>query len=98
MTDRLKTVYPPKTSFCGGYKNSQDRCGNIGIPLHFSAVFSNFFRFNYKQKSNDLSIVEKSHIILLRESFDTNFNTLGVWLLRCKSFCRYSRLFDSIFH
>ena len=21
MTDRLKTVYPPKTSFCGGYKN-----------------------------------------------------------------------------
>ena len=20
MTDRLKTVYPPKTSFCGGYK------------------------------------------------------------------------------
>ena len=23
MTDRLKTVYPPKTSFCGGYnKNS----------------------------------------------------------------------------
>ena len=21
MTDRLKTVYPPKTSFCGGYNN-----------------------------------------------------------------------------
>ena len=21
ITDRLKTVYPPKTSFCGGYKN-----------------------------------------------------------------------------
>ena len=20
MTDRLKTVYPPKTMFCGGYK------------------------------------------------------------------------------
>ena len=22
MTDRLKTVYPPKTSFCGGYNDS----------------------------------------------------------------------------
>ena len=22
MTDRLKTVYPPKTTFCGGYKNN----------------------------------------------------------------------------
>ena len=21
ITDRLKTVYPPKTSFCGGYNN-----------------------------------------------------------------------------
>ena len=25
MTDRLKTVYPPKTSFCGGYKNTKNR-------------------------------------------------------------------------
>ena len=24
ITDRLKTVYPPKTSFCGGYKKSFD--------------------------------------------------------------------------
>ena len=23
MTDRLKTVYPPKTSFCGGYKKKR---------------------------------------------------------------------------
>ena len=23
ITDRLKTVYPPKTSFCGGYNNKQ---------------------------------------------------------------------------
>ena len=23
MTDRLKTVYPPKTLFCGGYKESK---------------------------------------------------------------------------
>ena len=26
MTDRLKTVYPPKTSFCGGY-NKTSFCG-----------------------------------------------------------------------
>ena len=23
MTDRLKTVYPPKTSFCGGYNKDK---------------------------------------------------------------------------
>ena len=26
MTDRLKTVYPPKTSFCGGYKDTAAFC------------------------------------------------------------------------
>ena len=24
MTDRLKTVYPPKTSFCGGYNEHEN--------------------------------------------------------------------------
>ena len=33
MTDRLKTVYPPKTSFCGGYNEE----GLIAI-LHYIVV------------------------------------------------------------
>ena len=29
MTDRLKTVYPPKTSFCGGYKEILKALGGV---------------------------------------------------------------------
>ena len=45
MTDRLKTVYPPKTSFCGGYnENFQSKIFDIGIPLqpHFFYIKAGF--------------------------------------------------------
>ena len=31
MTDRLKTVYPPKTSFCGGYNNRYQSSGQAFV-------------------------------------------------------------------
>ena len=45
MTDRLKTVYPPKTSFCGGY-NKTSFCGgykkkdksNLQNHIFFSVI------------------------------------------------------------
>ena len=35
MTDRLKTVYPPKTTFCGGYKNILK---NTKIKLYYRVI------------------------------------------------------------
>ena len=29
MTDRLKTVYPPKATFCGGYNYLQNEVKNV---------------------------------------------------------------------
>ena len=45
MTDRLKTVYPPKTSFCGGYNdsekghNSDKKKNTVQLFFHEESVY-----------------------------------------------------------
>ena len=40
MTDRLKTVYPPKTSFCGGYNNAVTLCLHYeNMPMQYTEIF-----------------------------------------------------------
>ena len=42
MTDRLKTVYSPKTSFCGGYKDT------YSLVIYFAGSVYIIFGKNYR--------------------------------------------------
>ena len=38
MTDRLKTVYPPKTPFCGGYNKGADQLRGYREAVSFAVT------------------------------------------------------------
>ena len=60
MTDRLKTVYPPKTSFCGGIMI------HLNVLRHVSLLICSMCLFNYMCSFNQSSVANvtrgaKSH-------------------------------------
>ena len=79
MTDRLKTVYPPKTSFCGGY-NKIDRKNGHELKYMIKRLrYDNFHIVPTYQPSNPISALDVSALGplalgLIRESrADTGF-------------------------
>ena len=64
MTDRLKTVYPPKTSFCGGYKE-------INLILSFIgyAIFKAYCISENRSKNIDILFYVKLELKKIDEDY-----------------------------
>ena len=64
MTDRLKTVYPPKTSFCGGYKKCGFQTGPTKIRLYSHKRWLEDGNFGFRKKRNCTIPVAKTKALI----------------------------------
>ena len=85
MTDRLKTVYPPKTSFCGGYNY-----GRSILCLRSCSTAKVIQRHNLGFKSNlDGEDTGQTHNTLIAQLVSVGLQIrrtwvrIPVWLVSC---------------